>query len=116
MKRFPSRAWARNVSTTGTAVTPWGYNTFNNWYSPFTGASYGQSYYSNLWGTTAARSYGYNPWFGSYGTNYYQPNAFVNPFGFGYGSSYYYPSFNSFGPYYRPGFNISPGYVHRGRW
>lgn len=67
--------------TAGTVVTPFGARTFSNYYSPFTGVI-GQSYSTNIFGAANTRFYGYNPYTGMrYGTGFYQPNTYVAPFG-----------------------------------
>lgn len=72
--------------TTGSYATPWGTRTFNNFYSPFTG-TVGQSYTTNIFGAANTATYGYNPWTGyRYGTGFYQPNTYVAPLaGYNYG-------------------------------
>src|SRR5439155_26580348 len=60
----------------------YGYQTFNSYYSPFTGTTYGQSYYTDVFGQAMTRSYGYNPWTGmGYRTGFYQPNYYLYPNG-----------------------------------
>lgn len=75
------------VETAGTVVSPLGTKTFTNFYNPFTGASVGQSYTTNIFGAANTRVYGYNPWNGlRYGSGFYQPNAVTMPFnGVNYG-------------------------------
>jgi opacity protein-like surface antigen len=85
------------VQSTGTVMSPWGAQTYNNFYSPFTGASFGQTYSTNVWGMGFNQTYGYNPYSGyRYGTNFYQPNYYVNP-GFGYSTGYVNPVYYNYG-------------------
>ncbi|HEV3438521.1 MAG TPA: hypothetical protein VG122_14250 [Gemmata sp.] len=73
--------------TSGTTYTPFGARTYSNFYSPFTG-TVGQSYTTNIFGAANTRAYGYNPYTGiRYGTGFYQPNTYVAPFG-GYNYSW----------------------------
>src|SRR5262245_10949975 len=59
----------------GTYLAPGVYNTFNNYYSPFTGVMTGQTYSQNFMGQAYGRTYAYNPWTGmSYQGGFYQPN------------------------------------------
>lgn len=62
------------------------YQSFNNYYSPYSGVIMGQTYSSNFLGQATYRSYGYNPWTGiGYNTGFYQPNYYINPYGvYGY--------------------------------
>jgi hypothetical protein len=80
---------AGGVVTGGTVLTPGGYKTFSNYYSPFTGVVQRQVYGSNIFGQSFGRSYGYNPWTGiRYGSGFYQPNYYAYPFG-GYNYNFY---------------------------
>jgi len=79
---------AGGISSGGTVLVPGGYQTYNNYYSPFTGTVQRQTYYADVFGNTAGRASAYNPWLGGYRTGYYQPNPYVNPFG-GYNYGFY---------------------------
>jgi len=72
--------------TSGSYSTPYGTRTFSNYYSPFTG-TVGQAYTTNIFGAANSTTYGYNPYTGyRYGTGYYQPNVYVAPYsGVNYG-------------------------------
>lgn len=72
--------------TTGSFATPFGTKTFSNYYSPFTGGV-GQSYTTNIFGAANSAIYGFNPVTGTrYGTGFYQPNTYVAPYaGYNYG-------------------------------
>lgn len=73
---------AGGVASGGTVLVPGGYRTFNNYYSPFTGARTSQVYGQNFLGQAYGRSYGYNPFTGlSYNSGFYQPNYWFNPYG-----------------------------------
>jgi len=66
-------------TTSGSYLTPWGAKSFTNYYSPFTGVV-GQSYSTNVFGAANSAIYGANPLTGyRYGTGFYQPNAYVAP-------------------------------------
>jgi hypothetical protein len=70
----------------GTAYGPGGYQTFQRYYSPWTGQAYGQMYGANVLGQTYGRSFGYNPWLGlGYRTGFYQPYPFTPLGGYNYG-------------------------------
>jgi hypothetical protein len=63
--------------TTGNFATPLGTRSFTNFYSPFTGVV-GQSYTTNIFGAANTALYGSNPLTGyRYGTGFYQPNTYV---------------------------------------
>src|SRR5437870_1627340 len=73
---------AGGVVSGGTILTPGGYKTIDNYYSPFTGVMQRQVYGTDVFGQSYGRSYGYNPWTGwGYKTGFYQPNPYLNPFG-----------------------------------
>jgi hypothetical protein len=73
---------AGGVVSGGTVLVPGGYQTFNNYYSPFTGVVTRQVYGQDVFGQSFGRSSGYNSFTGmGYRSGFYQPNAFVNPFG-----------------------------------
>jgi hypothetical protein len=76
------------IATTGTVITPGGYQTFDRFTSPFgvTGDVYG----TNIFGQSFGRSYWFNPWSNlGYRTGFYQPNYFIWPNGgFTYGGFY----------------------------
>lgn len=86
-------------------ASPFGVQTSQSYYSPFTGAGAQQSYYADGWGNQAASASGYNPFtnYGyqqssySYAPNYYAPTRF-------YPNNLYptnLPAFNNLGYYYR---------------
>jgi hypothetical protein len=67
----------------GTVATPFGAKTYANYYSPYTGMI-GQSYSTNVFGAANSRVYGYNPYTGyRYGTGFFQPN-YLSPYGRNY--------------------------------
>lgn len=69
-----------------TVVSPGGYQTYNNFYSPWTGVIQNQTYGSNVFGQSYGRSFGYNPWNGAgYNTGFFQPNYYMPFGGFNYG-------------------------------
>ena len=71
-----------------TAYSPYAYGATNRYYSPYYGSYQRQSYYTNAYGQTSARGYGYNPITGlGYNYNYYQPNYYSPVYG---GSNYGY--------------------------
>jgi hypothetical protein len=73
---------AGGIASGRTVIVPGGYRTTNAYYSPFTGVMAGQTYYTDVWGRSFGRTYGYNPWTGiGYNTGYYQPNYYLNPYG-----------------------------------
>src|SRR5262245_58583612 len=77
------------VMSGGTVIVPGGYKTFNNYYSPFTGAVTGQSYYTDVFGRAGVGSNAYNPFTGmGYRSGFYQPNYYVSPLGVGYNNLY----------------------------
>ena len=92
---------AGGVSTGGTVMAPggWGYKTFNNYYSPFTGTMMGQSYYTDVFGQSMTRSYAYNGFTGmGYRTGFYQPNYYAAPFGgYSYGNTFMRPRWGMWG-------------------
>jgi len=66
---------AGGIVSGGTIMTPGAYKTVNNYYSPFTGVTQRQVYYTDMFGQSYGRSSGYNPWTGmGYRTGFYQPN------------------------------------------
>jgi len=72
------------IMSGGTVYGPGAAKTFQNYYSPFTGAVQRQSYYSDVFGNSYGRSYGYNPMTGmGYRTGFYNPG--YNTWG-GYGN------------------------------
>jgi hypothetical protein len=74
-----------------TVATPFGIETVNRTYSPFTGYSARQLYYGDVWGNRAATMGGYNPYL----------NLGYRS-GLSYGPTYYgVPAYNQFGYYYR---------------
>lgn len=79
------------IATTRTAVTPFGYQTYNSFYSPFTGLQAQQLYGSNVFGQAYGRSAVYNPFTGlGYNGGFYQPNYYAFPYGgFNYGNYFY---------------------------
>lgn len=73
---------AGGVVQGGTVFVPGGFNSFQNFYSPFTGAMSHQVYGQNFLGQAYGRSTGFNPWTGlSYNSGFYQPNFWFNPYG-----------------------------------
>ncbi len=73
--------------TNGNFATPLGTKSFSNYFSPFTGLV-GQSYTTNNFGAANSAIYGSNPFTGyRYGTGLYQPNALFAP-GVGYNYSW----------------------------
>jgi hypothetical protein len=74
------------VESTTTVANALGTQTFTNFYSPFTGTSYGQSTVTNNLGGAFTQTYGYNPWTGlGFGMNNFRPNSvfrspITNPF------------------------------------
>jgi len=69
-------------------VAPGAYQTYNSYYSPFTGVVQKQAYYTDVFGQSYGRSFGYNPWTGTgYNYGYYQPNYLFAP-GLGYSYGY----------------------------
>ncbi|MFO0823079.1 MAG: hypothetical protein U0792_08155 [Gemmataceae bacterium] len=74
---------AGGVYSNRSIYTPGAVQTYNSFYSPFTGTVLGQTYYSNMFGQTYSRGYGYNPYSGlGYNYGLYQPNWFVPPGGY----------------------------------
>jgi len=70
------------IVTNRAAYVPGAYQTYNSYYSPFTGVVQKQAYYSDMFGQTYTRGYGYNPWTGlGYNYQFYQPNYFTPSFG-----------------------------------
>ncbi len=70
------------IATGRAAYAPGAYQTYNSYYSPFTGVVQKQMNYSDMYGQNYSRGYGYNPWTGlGYNYNYYQPNYFTPTFG-----------------------------------
>ena len=66
----------------GAAFAPGSYQTYNSYYSPFTGVVQSQAYGTNVFGQTYGRSAVYNPWTGlGYNTGFYQPNRYLWPYG-----------------------------------
>ena len=66
----------------GTAYVPGATQGYNSFYSPYTGTVQNQAYYTNMFGQTYTRGYGYNPWTGlGYNYGYYQPNWFAPVYG-----------------------------------
>jgi len=61
--------------------------TYNSFYSPYTGGFRNQVYGSNWLGQSYGQVFGFNPWSGmSYNRGFYQPNYYTMPFGgFNYG-------------------------------
>ena len=83
-----SRPVGSGIASTGTVMVPGGYQTYNSFYSPFTGAMANQVYSQNFLGQVYGRTYGYNPYTGlSYNSGFYRPNAWFNPYG-GYNYGY----------------------------
>lgn len=82
------------IQSAGAAYGPFGGGqTFSNFYSPFTGATYSQSsaFAPGLTGGYYTQGYGYNPYTGfGYGYNRVVPTALVSPVT------------NPFGAYYNP--------------
>ncbi len=80
---------AGGVVQSGTVSGPFGYQSYNTVYSPWTGATVGNVTTANVFGQAYTRSFGYNPYTRlGYRTGYYQPNFYVNPFG-GYNYGFY---------------------------
>lgn len=72
-----------------TFVTPGAYQTFNSYYSPFTGNLQRQVLYSDIFGNSYGRALGYSPFTGGgYNYGFYRPNPYLNPFG-GYNYGFY---------------------------
>ena len=70
------------VVSGATVLAPGGYQTYNSYFSPFTGVMYNQTYYTDVFGQRYGRAYGYNPWTGlSYQQGFYQPNYYAFPYG-----------------------------------
>src|SRR5438067_10372 len=73
-----------------TVITPFGAQSVNRYYSPYTGFSARQTYYADAWGNEAARLNTYNPYINfGYRTGYsYTPYGFngpaYNPYGYYY--------------------------------
>jgi len=72
--------------TTTTVRSPYGTREYSTVYSGLTGASRTSSY-SNVLGVANTQTSGYNPFNGyRYGSGFFQPNAFSNPYeGLSYG-------------------------------
>lgn len=55
---------------------------YNSFYSPYTGVFQNQVSGSNWLGQNYGRAYGYNPWTGlGYNYGFYQPNTYIMPYG-----------------------------------
>ena len=66
----------------GTYLSPGLTQTYNSFYSPFTGRMMNQTYSRDFMGQAYGTTYGYNPWTGmSYQSGFYQPNYWFNPYG-----------------------------------
>lgn len=61
--------------------------TYQSYYSPYGGYNQ-RAYYGDVFGNTAGRSYGVNPYYGGYNRGFYSPNPYVSPFG-GYNYNFY---------------------------
>lgn len=70
------------IMSGGTAYGVGGYQSFQKFYSPWSGSVFGQSYGANVLGQSYGKSFGYNPWTGmGYRTGFYQPGAWgYNPY------------------------------------
>jgi len=72
-----------------TVVTPGAYQTYNSYYSPFTGVMQRQTYYTDVLGNSYGRSSAYNPYLNlGYRSGFYQPSPYINPYG-GYNYGFY---------------------------
>jgi len=61
--------------------------TYNSFYSPWTGVMQNQMYGSNWLGQSYGRAYGYNPWNGlNYNYGFYQPNFYMPYGGYSWGN------------------------------
>ena len=70
------------VISGGTYLSPGLTQSFNSFYSPFTGRMMNQTYSQNFMGQAYGTTSGYNPWTGmSYQSGFYQPNYWFNPYG-----------------------------------
>ena len=70
------------VMSGGTYLSPGLQQSYNTFYSPWTGAMTSQVYGRNFLGQAYGRTYAYDPWTGlNYNSGYYAPNYWVNPYG-----------------------------------
>ena len=70
------------IVTGRTAYVPGAVQSYNSYYSPFTGVVQSQAQYSDMFGQNYTRGFGYNPWTGlGYNYQFYQPNYFAPALG-----------------------------------
>lgn len=68
------------IVTQGTLVGPGAVKTFQKYYSPLTGTVQGQYQYSDVFGRSYGRAYGYNPLTGAgYSTGFVNPSFVWGP-------------------------------------
>lgn len=81
---------ARGVVNGGLVISPGAYQSYNSFYSPYTGLTTQQSYGMNIFGQSYGQAFGYNPFTGlGFNTGFYQPGYFYNPYaGMGYSYPY----------------------------